>query len=93
MDTEGRLQCPPKAKVGCSNHLGRATARFLPPVLSHSRRMPHPPAASREGGSALRGRASDIFDCDVACLVFLAGADFDLDMTAERGQKAHQPFQ
>lgn len=35
------------------------------------------------GGSVSRGRASDIFDCDVPGLVFLPGSDFDLDMTAE----------
>src|SRR5438105_4934411 len=45
------------------------------------------------GGSVSRSRASDILDCDVPGLVFLPGPNFDLDMTAERGQKAHQPFE
>src|ERR1700694_5795672 len=45
------------------------------------------------GGSVSRSRASDILDCDVPGLVFLPGPNFDLDVTAERGQKAHQPFE
>ena len=56
--------------------------------------MPHPAAASRgRRGSALRGGASGIFDGDVPGLVFLPGPDLDLDMTAEGGQKAHQPLE
>ena len=41
---------------------------------------------------ASRSRTSDILDGDVPGLVFLPGTNFDLDMAAERGQKAHQPF-
>ena len=45
------------------------------------------------GGSASRSRASDILDGDVSRLVFLPGPNFDFDMAAESGQKAHQPFE
>lgn len=40
-----------------------------------------------------RSRAPDIFDGDVSGLVFLPGPNLDLDMTAERGEKADQPLQ
>ena len=39
------------------------------------------------------GRASDILDGDVPGLVLLLSANLDLDVTAERGEKAHQPFE
>ena len=45
------------------------------------------------GGSASRSGASDILDGDVSRLVFLPGPNFDFDMAAESGQKAHQPFE
>jgi hypothetical protein len=40
-----------------------------------------------------RSRASDILDGDLSGLVFLPGANLDLDMAAESGEKAHQPLQ
>ena len=54
---------------------------------SHRMSLEWPQPVGRSSTS--RRRASDIFDCDVPGLVFLSGPNFDLDMTAERGQKAH----
>jgi hypothetical protein len=52
-----------------------------------------PKPGTPEAGVRSRSRASDIFDGDVPGLVFLPGPNLDLDMTAESGQKAHQPFE
>src|ERR1700730_1560731 len=55
--------------------------------------MPDQAATSRRRRLRSCSRASDIFDGDVPGLVFLSGPNFDLDMTAKSGQKAHQPFE
>jgi hypothetical protein len=86
---------PRRSNIAHLHRPWRATLRFCTislPKLFHSRRTPHSPAASRDG-SASRSRASDILDGDVSRLVFLPSPNFDLDMTAESGQKAHQPFE
>jgi hypothetical protein len=56
--------------------------------------MRHQAASSRGRERRLRSRsrASDIFDGDVAGLVFLPGLNLDLGMTAENGEKTHQPL-
>jgi hypothetical protein len=68
-------------------------------IRAPRRRSSHPPhygSASDPGLDAPKGlvtrRASDILDSNIAAFILLSRANFDFNMAAERGQKAHEPL-